>query len=123
MTTRRTFQANPKQPAEISALPIDFTPNMILAGEVVSSATVTVAIRTGASGGLTGDVTPWMLVNNSVTISGNVVTFQVQNGSDGADYTVDVRATTNQGRIEEGRVILPVRVRGKGPSAPLIVPS
>ena len=108
--TRRVFYTQPKQPGDIIHIPgIDWLPELTLTGEVISSIAdgdVTIFDRFTSE-----NVTAAMLVTGSVGVSDNVVAFQIKDGSDNHDYLVRLKPETSLGRIVEGDVILPVRLR------------
>jgi len=111
MGTRRVLWGDPKQPYEDAPYSIDFRPDLILGGEVVTSATVTIADRDNGV-----DYTSLMLVPGSTGVSsGGIVGFRVAGGSDNRDYVATVRTQTSVRTIngDEADVIIPVRQRGR----------
>jgi hypothetical protein len=95
-----------KQPGEIVHIPgTNFVPEL-QSGENVTGATVTVQNRSTLA-----DVTASMLVPGSVSFVGNIVTFDLQGGTDGNDFFIHVVVTTNQSRNYQSTHIIQVRIR------------
>lgn len=104
--SRPVFIAAPKTPSAIVPLAVDFAPALSLSGETMASAEVTITDRqTGTN------TTAVMLVTGSIALAGDVVTFQVEGGSDNHDYVAHVEGETSEGRSEPADILLPVRIR------------
>lgn len=96
-----------KQPSEIERIGVDFS-DRLASGESVVSATYKIIDLSDNS-----DVTATMKVTGSEQISdedGDTVnestSIEVQAGTDGKDYKLTIKATTNQGHVlEEDRTI------------------
>jgi len=100
------WRVEPKQPSEVRPIAIDWSPALD-AGESFSTLSL-LAIVDRESG---ADATLAMYVVGSLVASGNTIAFRVQAGSDNRDYVATVHVMTTRSRIEDGKVIIPVRAR------------
>lgn len=106
MTLNPIFMAEPKEPDEITPISLDYKPRLTLVGDSLASFSVTIKDRATLV-----DVTTWMLVTGTLTISDGVAVFLVQNGSDNRDYTAELMGETVQGLSIPGDIVIPVRER------------
>lgn len=108
--SRRVIFMSAKDPDEIAHVPgIDFGPLMTVPAESFSAGQVTITIVERD----TGAPEAGMFVAGSVGVSNNVVSFRIQAGSDNHDYLATVSVATSATRIEQGEVVIPVRIRGR----------
>lgn len=100
------WRIEPKQPSEVRPVAIDWGP-VFDSGEGFSNVTFANIVdkESGA------DATASMYVAGSLVTSGNTASFRVQAGSDNRDYVATVHVLTTKSRIEDGKVVIPVRAR------------
>lgn len=92
-----------KQVNEIKTFSIDFTP-VLSAGETISGANITAVSKVYA----TGATVSGMVVPGSIGLSGNIISFRVQNGTADEFYkiTVSTGATSAANKHEEDIALL-----------------
>lgn len=104
----QVWRIEPKGPSDERPVSIDWSP-LFDSGETFSSGGVSlVDIRDRESG---VDVTGTMFVAGSLGTSSNTAFFRVKAGSDNRDYVATLHVVTTKSRIDDGKVIIPVRAR------------
>lgn len=89
-----------KTPSERKRYAIDYS-EWLDTGELVSSFVFSVSPVDAT--------TPFLVDASSLSSSGTSVVFFVSGGTDGSQYTVDIKSTTSGGQIKEDTVLFAVR--------------
>ena len=95
---------SPKDSEEVISLTFDYT-GLLASGETVASASVRMAVRTGA------DPDVGTMLAGGAVIDGHVVSHLVRNGVHGVDYLAACLATTSHGQVLKIAGILPARAQ------------
>jgi hypothetical protein len=104
---RIVFLLTPKSPEDVAHVPgVDFGPRMTITNETLVGADVRIYERTTGT-----ETTTDMLVPGSIVVADDVVSFQVRGGLDRTDYLARIFGSTNQQRLEQAVVLIPVRAR------------
>lgn len=90
-----------KYTTESELINFNFTP-VLLTGETISSAALSVTVRTGT------DATPSAILSGSASISGGYVVQRVIAGTDNVTYRITCTATTSSSNIYTLTADLPV---------------
>lgn len=95
------FTIPTKRPTEVHRTTVDFKRSIITAGELISSAVVTMVLKGSNSGGGVVDHDPSTMIVGTATIAGTNVTQLIGGGVDGHDYEAVFTIETSLGRRVE----------------------
>jgi hypothetical protein len=92
-----------KQPAEIIPVGVDFRKNLSVGEALTMGSCSSVVYNEGGE-----DVSDDLIVENSLSISGTVLSVKVTGGLSGVRYKLSIRGGTTLGNLYEGDLLLKI---------------